>query len=165
MLAPTSCWPAKQWPDDRFAALARAILDRTDASIAIVGGPGEHKQCTTTCAVGVESDRVIDLVGRTGIGELMALVERSSLVVANDSAVLHMAVGFERPLVALFGPTLTGLVGPYQRDDDVLQHERPTHPSAHKRAANASMMASITVEEVIQAALARFSPSAVQNRA
>ena len=165
VLAPTSRWPAKQWPDERFAALAREILEQTEACIAIVGGPGEREQCTATRAVAAGSDRVIDLVGHTGVGELMAIVERSSLVVANDSAVLHMAVGFARPLVALFGPTLPGLVGPYQRDDDVFQHERPSHASAHKNSANAAMMASISIEEVIEAALARLSPSAVQSRA
>lgn len=170
VLAPTSRWPAKQWPDDRFAELALALLDQTDATLAIVGGPSEQPQCERTRALSFHDSRVIDLVGQTSIGELMAIVQRSALVVANDSAVLHMAVGFDRPLVALFGPTLTGLVGPYKRDADVLQHETPTHASAHKHAANASMMRAITAEEAIKAALVRlneprFSRSSAQNRA
>ncbi len=156
VLAPTSRWPAKQWPDDRFAQLALALLDQTDATLAIVGGRGEQPQCERTRALSYHNPRVIDLVGQTSIGELMAVVQRSVLVVANDSAVLHMAVGFDRPLVALFGPTLTGLVGPYKRDPDVLQHERPTHASAHKHAANASMMRAIAADEVIEASLARL---------
>lgn len=157
VLAPTSRWPAKQWPDERFAELARALLDRTDASIAVVGGPGERGQCERTCALGDGNPRVVDLVARTGIGELMAVVQRAALVVANDSAVLHMAVGFDRPLVALFGPTLTNLVGPYRREADVIQHERPDHASAHKHAANAGMMRAIAADEVVEAALAGLS--------
>lgn len=159
VLAPTSRWPAKQWPDERFAQLALAVLERTKASIAVVGGPGERAQCERTCALSYDHPRVIDLVARTGIAELMAIVQRASLVVANDSAVLHMAVGFARPLVALFGPTLTGLVGPYERSSDVIQHEAPSHPSAHKNAANASMMHAIAADEVIEAALARLGRS------
>jgi lipopolysaccharide heptosyltransferase I len=169
VLAPTSRWPAKQWPDERFAQVAAAMLERTDATLVIVGGPGEQGQCERTCALGDGDRRVVDLVGRTGIGELMAIVQRSALVVANDSAVLHMAVGFDRPLVALFGPTLTGLVGPYQREGDVIQHASPSHPSAHKHAANAGMMRAIVAEEVIQAALERLGPgvsrSAARSRA
>lgn len=156
VLAPTSRWPAKQWPDERFAHLALALLDQSDATLVIVGGPGEQPQCERTRALSSDNPRVIDLVGQTTIGELMAIVQRSALVVANDSAVLHMAVGFDRPLVALFGPTLTGLVGPYKRDADVLQHETPTHASAHKHAANASMMRAIAAEEAIEAALVRL---------
>lgn len=156
VLAPTSRWPAKQWPDDRFSRLALALLNETDATLAIVGGPGEQAQCERTRALSYHNPRVIDLVGQTGIGELMAIVQRSALVVANDSAVLHMAVGFDRPLVALFGPTLTSLVGPYQRAGDVLQHESPAHASAHKNAANASMMRAIAADEAIEAALDRL---------
>lgn len=156
VLAPTSRWPAKQWPDERFAQLAAVMLDRTDASIAVVGGPGERAQCEQTCALSDDHPRVIDLVARTGIAELLAIVRRAALVVANDSAVLHMAVGFDRPLIALFGPTLTSLVGPYERANDVIQHESPGHASAHKTPANASMMRAIAAEEVIEAALARL---------
>ncbi|MFI4882064.1 MAG: glycosyltransferase family 9 protein [Phycisphaerales bacterium JB064] len=165
VLAPTSRWPAKQWPDERFALLASAILENTDAALAVVGGPGEERQCERTRALAYDNPRVIDLVGHTGIGELMAIVQQSTLVVANDSAVLHMAVGFDRPLVALFGPTLTNLVGPYKRDADVLQHERPDHPSAHKNAANARMMRAIAAEEAISAVLERLSRCAARSRA
>ena len=165
VLAPTSRWPAKQWPDERFAALAEAILEETDASIAVVGGPGEQRQCDLTRGLGERSDRVIDLVGRTAVGELMAVVERAGLVVANDSAVLHMAVGFDRPLVAFFGPTLTGLVGPFKRDEDVLQRESPNHASAHKHDANVRMMHAIQTDDAIAMVLARLSRSAARSRA
>lgn len=165
VLAPTSRWPAKRWPDERFEALARALLDRTDAAIAIVGGPGEQAQCPRTRALAQQTPRVADLVGRSTIEHLMAVVQASALTVANDSAVLHMAVGFDRPLVALFGPTLTHLVGPYQRDDDAIQHERPTHPSAHKNPANVRMMHAIGADEVIEASLARLSRCAERSLA
>lgn len=165
VLAPTSRWPAKRWPDDRFAALARAILQQTDAAIAIVGGPGEEDQCPQTRALADGSNRVADLVARTTIEQLMAIVQASALTVANDSAVLHMAVGFDRPLVALFGPTLTHLVGPYKREADAIQHERPTHPSAHKNASNVRMMHAIEADEVIQASLSRLSRSAARSLA
>ena len=52
----------------------------------------------------------------------MAIVEGAQLVIANDSAPLHMAVGFSRPCVALFGPTAPARVGPYGRPETVLRH-------------------------------------------
>jgi len=165
VLAPTSRWPAKQWPDERFATLAQSMLDETDAVIAIVGGPGEQHQCERTRALAKQDRRVVDLVGRTGVGQLMAIIERSSLVVANDSAALHMAVGFNRPLVALFGPTLTRLVGPYQRECDVLQAHSPAHASAHKNSENVCMMEGIAADQVIEAARVRLSRSAAQSPA
>lgn len=64
---------------------------------------------------------VIDLVGQTSIAQTMAVIAAAGLVVANDSAPLHMAVGFDRPCLALFGPTDPAAVGPYGREAAVLQ--------------------------------------------
>ena len=156
VLAPTSAWPAKRWPGKRFVALAEALLERAAARIAIVGAPGEEDQCRGLRALATRRDRVVDLVGATSVGRLMAVIERADLVVANDSAALHMAVGLDRPIVALFGPTRTALVGPYRRDDDVVQHVRPGEPLDHKSAASRAMMERITVDEVLERALARL---------
>ena len=155
VLAPTSRWPGKQWPADRFATLARALLrqGRVDR-VAVVGGRFERGACGPLLSLG---EGVADLVGHTTIGQLMALVEASRLVVANDSAALHMAVGFDRPLVALFGPTRIDRVGPYRRDADVVQHVTAADVLDHKNeAAGRALMERITVDEVVERALARL---------
>jgi ADP-heptose:LPS heptosyltransferase len=100
---------------------------------------------------------VIDRVGRTSVGELMALIERAALVVANDSAALHMAVGMQRPIVALFGPTRTERVGPYGREADVLQHVTVYDRRDHKDdRAGRELMERIAVDEVEEAVLSRL---------
>ena len=158
VLAPTSRWPGKQWPADRYDSVAEHLLDSGAAQrIVIVGGPGEREQCLPLLDRASRDDRIIDLVGSTSIGRLMAVIERASLVVANDSAALHMAVGFDRPLVALFGPTRTDLVGPYRRDADVLQVIEPGDRFDHKDDARGlAMMERITTESVVEACLDRL---------
>lgn len=164
VLAPTSIWPGKRWPIHRFAELAQRLLASGAEPIVIVGAPGEQDQCEPLAELAQHDDRVIDMVGRTGIGTLMALVESSRLVVANDSAVLHMAVGFDRPAVALFGPTRTELVGPYGRDDDVIQHVRGGETLDHKNdAAGRALMDRITTDEVFDAAMQRLTRDAPQS--
>lgn len=159
VVAPTSRWPGKQWPADRFdTVVERLLADGATDHVAVVGGPGEREQCQALLGRARRDERVIDLVGKTSIGRLMAVVERSSLVVANDSAVLHMAVGFGRPLVALFGPTRIDLVGPYGRDADVLQHLRPGDRLDHKNDhAGRLLMERVGVGEVVDACRARLS--------
>jgi ADP-heptose:LPS heptosyltransferase len=88
-------------------------------------------------------------MGKTSVGELMSLVGNSALVIGNDSACLHMAVGFDRPLVGLYGPTRVDLVGPYGRSHQVVQRVGPGDTLDHKDArAGACLMARITVEDV-----------------
>lgn len=150
VIAPTSRWLGKRWPAERFAEVARWLLERGMA-VAITGGPGEREQCGPLLALAPEHPGMVDLIGRTSVGQLMALVEASSLVLANDSAVLHMAVGFDKPLVALYGPTDIGRVGPYGRERDVVQHLAPGDRLAHKdEAAGRALMERIGVSEVIE---------------
>lgn len=151
VIAPTSRWAAKRWPIDRFRDLAQRLLAEGARRIAVVGAPGEAEQCAPLLGLAKNDPRILDLVGDLSVGELMATVENSALVVANDSAPLHMAVGFGRPTVALFGPTRTELVGPYKRDADVIQHVEPGDDFRHKLDANAKVMERIAVGEVLAA--------------
>lgn len=159
VVAPTSRWPGKRWPADRFAHVARHLVSR-GLTVALVGGPSERGQCVPLLDLAARDARVVDLIGRTSVAQLMALIESSRLVIANDSAALHMAVGFDRPTVALYGPTRIDLVGPYRRDDDVIQHTRPGDTLDHKdEPTGRALMARITTEEVIAKAEARLLPS------
>lgn len=154
VLAPTSRWPAKRWPAERFSLLAREIA-RTHL-VAFVGGADERGQIAPVIDAINDRGQVLDLVGATRVGQLMALIERSRLVVANDSACVHMGVGFDRPLVALFGPTDLARVGPYQRERDVIQHLRTNDRLEHKDASRVEMMERIGVDEVLAMARERL---------
>ncbi|GAB4386616.1 MAG: lipopolysaccharide heptosyltransferase II [Phycisphaerales bacterium] len=156
VVAPTSRWASKRWPITRFCALVERLLDDTDAVIAIVGGPGEEDQCAPLVELAGTTPRVLDLIGRTSVQTLAAVIESSRLVIANDSAALHMAVGFDRPIVALFGPTDVMRVGPYGRAADVIQHRRPDEPFDHKNDAHVAFMERIEVDEVLDACLCRL---------
>ena len=59
---------------------------------------------------------VVDLVGRTDVATLMAMLARCAVVVANDSGAMHVASAVGRPVVAIFGPTderATAPMGPH----------------------------------------------------
>ncbi|MBN8596669.1 MAG: glycosyltransferase family 9 protein [Planctomycetes bacterium] len=148
IVAPTSRWESKRWPADRFAMVTTALLNRGYSRVVIVGAPGEREQCAPLVELASRDPRVIDRIGKTSIAELMALTEASSLVVANDSAIIHMAVGFNRPLIGLYGPTHPGKDGPYQRDSDVIHHP-PERTIRHKAISTNELMQAISTEEVI----------------
>ena len=105
--------------------------------------------------IGIDS---ISLAGRASIGRTMAVIERADIVIANDSAPMHMAVGFDRPLVALFGPTDPSEVGPYGRSDVVV---RPADASGRGReyrmpTNTSGSMADIEVDIVLKKAVAQI---------
>lgn len=161
VIAPTSRWPGKRWPAERFAEVATGLLERGSVDYAVVvGSAGERDQCAPVLAVQERLPRMVNQVGRTTVGELMALIAQSELVLANDSAALHMAVGFDRPLVGLFGPTDVGLVGPYGREDDVVQPLTPPPGVTHKHEREGrKMMEHIRTETVLRACVERLERS------
>ncbi|QOJ01744.1 MAG: glycosyltransferase family 9 protein [Phycisphaeraceae bacterium] len=149
LLAPGSRWPGKRWPPDRFADLAQRSLEMGLDAVVVVGSPGERDAMAPLLDLARREPRLIDRVGRTSVGGLMALIQHAAVVVANDSAAVHIAVGFDRPLVALYGPTRVDLVGPYRRDADVIQHARPGDRLDHKdETAGRAMMERIQTAEV-----------------
>ncbi|MBS0191715.1 MAG: glycosyltransferase family 9 protein [Phycisphaerales bacterium] len=149
ILSPTSRWAAKRWPQARFAAIARSLLELNFERVVLVGAPDEREQCAELINLSEVEPRIVDRIGRTSIADLMALTQASSLVIANDSAVLHMAVGFGRPLIALYGPTDVSRVGPYQRSKDVLQHLHPGESPSHKDSSGSAFMERISISEVL----------------
>ncbi|MFM9958115.1 MAG: glycosyltransferase family 9 protein [Phycisphaerales bacterium] len=160
VVAPTSRWEGKRWPGPRFAEVTSRVLDEGLADYAVIVASGtERAQCRELLALQKTQPRIIDQIGRTTVGELMALIEQSSLVLANDSAALHIGVGFDRPIVGLFGPTRTDLVGPYRRERDVIQaaKPRPGQGNLHKdTAAGRRMMEAIDVGTVFRACAERL---------
>jgi heptosyltransferase-1/heptosyltransferase-2 len=155
-------WPGKQWPLERFADLTRRLIVGDVAGIhrvVLVGSPSEREQGGTLIEAFEGDARVVDMIGRTSVGQLMALVESASLLVGCDSAAVHMAVGFHRPLVALYGPTRVERVGPYGRSAHVVQRLIPGDSHDHKDAAAGQLMMNrISVRDVIDCALTQIGP-------
>ena len=150
VLAPTSRWKSKQWPPDRFAELIPALIERGFEKVIFVGGENERSQCENLLEISRTNSAVVDLVGGTTVGTLMAAIRHADLVVANDSAPLHMAVGFKRLFLALFGPTDVSRVGPYKGERWVLQATSPNENLHHKNEKlGSSIMERISVQSVI----------------
>jgi heptosyltransferase-2 len=101
---------AKQWPPDRMAEVAARLVREHDATAVLVGAAHDRdagravESWLGTHARDVQS-RVVNLIGRTSLGALVALVERMAAFVSNDSGAMHLAAAVGRPVVAIFGPT------------------------------------------------------------
>ena len=101
---------AKQWPPERMAELAQRVLTTTGAACVVVGASHDRPAARAIeswlrAHAAPMSGRVVDLVGRTGLGALVGVAARSSVFVSNDSGAMHLAAALGRPVVAIFGPT------------------------------------------------------------
>lgn len=103
VVAPVAASQAKTWPLEGFRAVLRALLKDSERDILLCGDAEEQRimEPLTT----LNPARIFNLAGRTSLRELAVMIRLSDLVLANDSACMHLGYEQERPVVALFGPT------------------------------------------------------------
>jgi len=125
-LAPGSVWATKRWPG--YPALASALASH--GRIVVIGGPGDRD-----LAAAIRS-AVADAIDTTGQLPLLAsaeLIERSALLVTNDSLPQHLASAMGTRTVTIYGPTIPGFgFGPLADHSATVGQEfldcRPCHP-------------------------------------
>lgn len=108
--------PAKRWPPEAFAeALERATVELKAVPL-IFGGPEDAPVCAEVSKR--LKARHLDLSGKLKLRESMALMNRCSAFITNDSGPMHISAALGIPTVAIFGstdPVLTGPLGPKVR--------------------------------------------------
>lgn len=101
-LCPTANWAGKIWPAENFIALAHRLSFKR---VAIFGAVGEEAQAAPIIKALAPDFDVIDLVGRTDPLQAAACLACTSLCVANDSGLMHIAAAMGTPTIGLFGPS------------------------------------------------------------
>ncbi len=120
--------PAKNWPIDSFAALAKRLVAERDCSILVLCGPGERESAREITRRADDS-RIVSLADEPlGIGLTKACVRRASLLVTTDSGPRHFAAAFGTPVVTLFGPTHIAWTRTHHPRAIHLQHRVPCGP-------------------------------------
>ena len=127
-LAPGSVWRTKRWTEEGFAALARDLV-AGGARCVLVGAPDDAG--TAAAIARAAAVPLTNLAGRTDLATLVAVVDRMNLLVANDSAPMHVAAARDVPVVAVFCATTPALgYGPYARRALVVESDLACRPCA-----------------------------------
>jgi ADP-heptose:LPS heptosyltransferase len=93
---------SKRWAPDRFAAVGDVLAKRFDI---ILTGSGDERNLTDQIQQQMKSP-AISTAGDFTFGETAALLDYASLVLTNDTSILHLADAVGVPqIVSIFGPT------------------------------------------------------------
>ena len=106
-------WATKEWPQEKWYSLIKSLQYRAD--FVCLGGPKEATQykpwMDSLAAEGIDQI-MLNMLGKTTLQEVGALIESCDVVVTADTGSLHIALALDKPVVALFGPTDPKLWGP-----------------------------------------------------
>jgi heptosyltransferase-1 len=146
LLNPGAGWGGKQWPAERFGAVARDLARHNIKSL-VNAPPGEEPLARAV----VEAADGHALEFHCSIGQLIALTRRARLFIGGDTGPMHLAAALGIPTVALFGPTDPERTGPFSARAIALRHPESQTTFSHHREPDQGLM-QIGVEEVVGAA-------------
>lgn len=95
--------PAKCWPADHYAELARSLHAKHGMPIVLLGSKKETELCESISRMAPGACMV--MAGKISLKDAMALIAASRGVVSNDSGLMHVTAAFGLPQVAVFGST------------------------------------------------------------
>lgn len=149
----------KRWRPDRFGLLADVVQQKLGLPAVVTFGPGEEGLAGKV----IESSKngAAQLAPKTrSLTEMAALLERAKVVVASDSAALHLAAFLQTPVVALYGPKDPRLYGPRFAPLRVVHTWLPCSPCSRRTCPDVLCMEEISVRQVYEAtaALSRGEP-------
>lgn len=101
-IQPGARYDEKRLPIEALRTAARA-WQAEGRKIVTVGGPEERAE--TDALISALDQPVVDLVGRCGVRETMAVLAGAATAVGADTGVMHLAVAVGCPTVQAFGPT------------------------------------------------------------
>ncbi len=109
--------PAKRWPPQYYAELAQNLRAQGYA-VWLIGSPKDKDVAETIVALGNEPCR--NLCGVTDLADAIALLSCATLVVSNDSGLMHIAAALDRQLLAIFGSSSPQFTPPLSEQAQVL---------------------------------------------
>lgn len=153
VICPVSRWQTKNWPSNRFADVAQRLIDLNQASITLIGAPGDRDVCeNVTHQI---KGNVRNLAGTTTLVEMASILAGADLLISNDSGPVHMAAALGTRTLVIFGPTRAERTGPYGQGHTVITSPRVCKPcmKQHCTHPDGPCIQDITTDMVTEKAL------------
>jgi lipopolysaccharide heptosyltransferase II len=115
-----SSWKSKDWFYEGYYGLLKDLLYSEKMQVVLLG---DRSQVTSALQLvkKLSAPGLINLVGKTSLPELAAILESVAVAVGPDSGPSHVAAAVGTPYVSLFGPTSPRRTAPYGSENLVIQ--------------------------------------------
>lgn len=156
VISPGAANEWKRWTKQGFAQVSDWLTDEFKVKLVFVGDVNDRIISEEIYAL--MRNKPLDLCGKTSLKQLAFLLQKASLVISCDSAIMHLASYFNLPTVAIFGPTDPLKYGPWSEKSFILQGKVDCSPCEKSGCSqNHDCMEAIKPEQVIKVIEKNFS--------
>lgn len=103
----------RNWPVERYREALNRVAARWPLTVVLIGGPGEDERRLAAALRDGLVPTVLDLVGKTSLRQLAALLGQVDALLAPDTGPLHIAQAMGKPVVGLYAVAPSKKTGPY----------------------------------------------------
>lgn len=113
VINPNSSVSRRNWTVDGYVETINYLVNDLNKTVILCASPSPselafNQQITELC-----TSNIIDLSGKTTLGELAAVIKLATLVIAPDTGPAHIATAVNTPVVSLFADTNPNRARPY----------------------------------------------------
>lgn len=141
--------PFRDWGIENFSALISRLKKQGITVFLIGSGQAERKRGNDLSHLpGVD-----DFTGKLSVAQLFYLISKSDVYIGADSGPLHVASLTAVPLVALYGPNIPEISGPWRKKDvSIIQRPMACRPCTQRKCIYGIIpcMKNITMDEVYE---------------
>lgn len=111
VIFPGATFAGRLWPVEHYVEIARRLSEATGWVGVICGGRSEAAQANRMCAEA--TGPLLNLVSRTDLMQLGAVIAGAKLLVGNETSAVHIAAAVGTPCVCVLGGGHYGRFVPY----------------------------------------------------
>jgi len=112
VIAPSASKAERNWHSEGYAKTANYLIER-GFEVVLCGGPTTHEKLLAQEIISLSRQPLINLVGKTSLKQLLAVLKIAHLVLAPDTGPAHMAVTVGTPVIGLYAHSNPQRTGPY----------------------------------------------------
>ena len=107
----------RRWEPEKFAELAKRLIENHKAKVFLFGGPDEEA-LKENIKNQIKSDKVI-VIKTPDLMKSAAIMKRCNVFVTNDSSLMHISSALGLNVVAIIGPTNTKYIRPWKTEHKI----------------------------------------------
>lgn len=116
-IVPSGGWESKRCDAVKWVEICEALNQEINYKFLILWGPGDENDATF---IKTKLGDDCTLAPQSTVAELAGLINKCSLIIANDSGPMHISAALGIPTLGIFGPTDPEKHGPYSTNSDFI---------------------------------------------
>lgn len=103
----------RNWSVENYAAVIDYAKQKHGLNTVLTGGPAEEEKTFGRRIEEAATHKPLNLIGGTNLKELLAILERSTVMISPDTGPAHMAGAAGTPVIGLYASSNPRRTGPY----------------------------------------------------